>query len=451
MLKKILLFILSAFLWIGILIAIGYNLIYKQWFLNNDDNLFMWKQSESNLLNTWSFENFSWFMEEIEKNDMVYLEQTSSWDNGEISNDFYQDINFSNIKVNDNIKDVIEHIDQKPHNTNGYYFWIVYGIWSEDIYNNFTTDIVKLIVYNEFTKNLVTVTIPRDLVFEYDKEDIKMDFLYNKTLQESNSPIKAVTKVTNFISKEFQLPLNYYLLVNFWNFKEFIDNIWWINFCSEKPVYWFDEETNKKELIADKWCNHIDWDTALKISRTRKQDNDFYRSLRQTQLIRWMYEKIASMNYSDISRVFVDLIKKIHTNMNIWEMLYSLWRFEIKRNVNVVINADCNLWQAKTLKFCLLRNWWKRDEYRLRPIVDKQTINHYIHSIVLYPELFNCEFNWKWSFQDMLNLKNIWMKIKKFKFSKSFEIENLKWCNEESVNYFLQWNKEIKEKKDNDN
>lgn len=433
--------ILTILLFLSVLIGVWYNVIYKQNFLDNDENNFLQstKIERKGLLNTWNFEDFKDFYTQVSMAEYSGFSD-DTWDNEiEKSFNFYQDINFEGIVKNPSLKAVMNTIDKQPHNINWNYFWIVYGIGSEDVRNFYLTDVIKLVSYNENTKELVTVSIPRDLMIKYKWQDMKIDFLYDHIYKQVNNKKKAVEMLTNFISNQFQLPISYYVLINFDNFKELIDSIGWINFCAEKPIYRYDEETWKKELVMNKGCDLIDGSTALKVSRTRKQDNDFYRTLRQTQVIKSIYEKIVSLDYSHLYKVALSMLGKIETNLNVGEIIYSAGNFDIKRNVNIVINADCNLqWgQIRNLKFCLLKNGGKKAAYELTSLVEREIMNHYIHSIILYPQLFNCEFEWKGPVEYMLNLKNLWLKIKKFRFSKDFEIKNLNWCSEAAVNYFL--------------
>jgi len=326
----------------------------------------------------------------------------------------------------------IKNLQKKPFNIKWYYFAIVYGIWREAERWTETTDVIKVIVYNENTKNLVIFGLPRDWEIEYEWKKMKIDFLYHDILYKVKDEEKALELTTNYISNLLDIPINYYVMLDFEAFKEFIDKIWWIDICTDKNLFW------EWKQMLEKWCYTIYGDLALKISRTRKQDNDFFRMWRQNNVIYSIMEKVKTLGLMDTYDLAQIYIKRVKTNLNIPEIIYVLNNFmDIKTKVQVFLNNQCNFYRWKfSMEYCLFNQWKK---YTLVPFVDQEVIQHYVKTMILYPQIHECQFTGQWTYIQKLNLMNVWVDLnsKSFRQRKDFKIESLSGCDEKAINYFM--------------
>jgi len=190
--------------------------------------------------------------------------------------------------------------------------------------------------------------------------------------------------------------------------------------------------------MLEKWCYTIYGDLALKISRTRKQDNDFFRMWRQNNVIYSIMEKVKNLGLMDTYDLAQIYIKRIKTNLNIPEIIYVLNNFmDIKTKVQVFLNNQCNFYRWKfSMEYCLFNQWKK---YMLVPFVDQEVIQHYVKTMILYPEIHECEFKGQWTYVQKLNLMNVWVDLnsKSFRQRKDFKIESLSGCDEKAINYFM--------------
>lgn len=338
----------------------------------------------------------------------------------------------------DNIKtsltDRIKSIQQKPYNINWYYFGIIYATGIEKQWWLELTDIIKLIVYNENTHNLIIIWIPRDRVIDFNWEKMKINYIFNKLKKSWYSHKQALEKLTNLLSSFLNTPINYYVMIDFDVFKEFVDLIWWIDLCINDEIY------EDKHPLLEEWCYKLDWELALTVSRSRYHKNDFFRSLRQNHIIYSLIDKIKSLSLIDKFKITKLLLQKINTNLNIGEIIYwvnNLLNFNKK--ISIVLNSECNFYDWKfseDLLFCLFKKWYDK-EFFLYPIKDIETIRHYIKTIIYHPNIYNCEFQWKFNYKEKINLLNVWVRIKKHKFIAWFEIDNLSGCSYDDINYFI--------------
>lgn len=326
----------------------------------------------------------------------------------------------------------IKNLQKKPFNIKWYYFAIIYWIWREAERWTETTDVIKIVVYNENTKDLVIFWLPRDRRIEYEWKEMKIDFLYHDILYKLKDPEKALEQTTNYISNLLDIPINYYVMIDFQAFEEFIDKIWWIDICTDKDLFW------EWKQMLEKWCYTIYWDLALKISRTRKQDNDFFRMWRQNNVIYSIMEKVKSlwlMDTYDLAQIY---IKRVKTNLNIPEIIYILNNFmDINTKVQVFLNNQCNFYKWRfNMEYCLFNQW---RNYTLIPFVEPEVIQHYVKTMILYPQIHDCQFTGQWTYIQKLNLMNVWVDLnnKSFRQRKEFKIESLSGCDEKAINYFI--------------
>jgi len=334
-------------------------------------------------------------------------------------------------------RSLFNQIKWKPHSIDGYYFGVVYAVGIENNWWVELTDVIKLIAYNENTKDLVMIGIPRDWRIEYDGEQMKINYVYEHIKQSGNYKGKELRQLTRYVSKLLDVPIHYYAKLDFELFENFIDIIGGIDVCVDKDYY------EDGEKVLDKGCQTLSWEDALMFTRTRQQDNDFFRSLRQNHAIYSIINKTKKLSFVQMLKVSKEFIDSVETNLKIWEIAYA-WRYflDFEKRLWVALNSQCDFYDgqfSEKMKFCLFYDWYDEtyQDFYLRPIKDIESIRHYIKTLIYHPDIVNCEFNGILNYKEQINLMNVGVELNKFQFKNDFVIDSLSGCDRKDINYFI--------------
>jgi len=193
----------------------------------------------------------------------------------------------------------------------------------------FLTDTIILASYQPSTKKMAMLSIPRDLLVEIPNRGWKKINNVNAfaEIDESGSGGEA-TK--NTISQIFDIPIHYYVRIDFAGFKELVDDLGGVNVYVERSFsdssYPTDDYGYQTVSFEHGW-QQMDSETALQYSRSRHGNNgegsDFARALRQQKVIFALREKILSANTLFNPKKLNTLLgaynNKVQTNIDIWE------------------------------------------------------------------------------------------------------------------------------------
>lgn|GEM_PF-5700701 len=163
------------------------------------------------------------------------------------------------------------------------------------------SDTILLVNLDTISRTARLMTIPRDLVVDvpgYGKNKVNSAFLFGEYYKLPGGG-KALTVRT--VSEFFDVPIDYYVTVNFQGFRQLVDTLGGVNinvpYEIDDPLYPSDDEGDPfgfRHVHFDVGWQHMDGKTALRYARTRHADNDFMRSKRQLQVIMAMREKALS-------------------------------------------------------------------------------------------------------------------------------------------------------------
>jgi len=217
----------------------------------------------------------------------------------------------------------------------------------------YLTDTIILASFQPKEKKIAMISIPRDLavpIAGYGWRKINSVNAFAE-IKERGSGGKAVQKV---ISEIFDLPIHYYIRVDFEGFKKLIDKLGGLSIYVDRNFTDYQYPTNdfKYQVVSFKegW-QIMDGETALKFVRSRHGTNgeasDFARSRRQQKILVALKEKILSLstllNPIKLQNVYETMKDSIDTNMEMWEMV-RLRRLADDVNteniIHQVINAD---------------------------------------------------------------------------------------------------------------
>jgi LCP family protein required for cell wall assembly len=219
---------------------------------------------------------------------------------------------------------------------------LLLGIGGKGHDGAYLTDTIMLTSVQPSTKNVAMVSIPRDLIVPI--EGMGWRKVNNiDAYAESQTPGSGGLAASQAIGDLLNVPVDYYLRIDFDGFKKVIDDLGGIQVDVENtlddytyPVLGMEEaepySSRYEHLHIEKGIQQMDGELALKYARSRHaagvEGSDFARSRRQQKVIQAIKDKMASVNFilnpSKISNVYNDLADHISINLKIWE-IFRLW------------------------------------------------------------------------------------------------------------------------------
>ena len=206
---------------------------------------------------------------------------------------------------------------------------LVLGVGGEGHEGPYLTDTIILLSLKPSTKEVSTISIPRDLyapIPGYSWKKINTAYAFGEI---KNQGGELITKVVENI---FELPIHYYVVCDFSGFEEMIDIVDGIKVYVEKsftddqfPTFDF-----KTQIISfNQGWQKMSGIQALRFVRSRYGNNgegsDFARSKRQQKIIMALKDKIFSfntlLNPEKMSNFLDSLNEHIKTDLNLQEIL----------------------------------------------------------------------------------------------------------------------------------
>jgi LCP family protein required for cell wall assembly len=210
------------------------------------------------------------------------------------------------------------------------------------------------------TKEVSLVSIPRDLTVPIDGAGWRKINHIN-ALAEAKNEGSGGKETIKALSEIFQIPINYYVRVDFQGFINMIDEIGGIEVDVENtlddykyPI--FGEEDNPdyyarfEHLHIEEGLQKMDGELALKYARSRHaygiEGSDFARAKRQQKVIEAAKEKLLSrqtlLNPITISKLINQFNEHLSTNLETWELirLWNLSKDVKKSDINNKVLSD---------------------------------------------------------------------------------------------------------------
>jgi len=160
------------------------------------------------------------------------------------------------------------------------------------------TDTIQVVSINPEDKSLAMLSIPRDLYVTVKNPSYagKINGVYN--LGNEKTKEGGANLMKQEIGTILDLPIHYYVGVDFGGFKKAVDAIGGIDVYVEKdlsdPSYPADDMIHFSPFKISAGQHHMDGETALKYTRSRESTSDFDRSARQQKVISAFKDKILS-------------------------------------------------------------------------------------------------------------------------------------------------------------
>ena len=245
---------------------------------------------------------------------------------------------------------------------------LLLGMGGEGHDGAFLTDTIILASIRPSTKQVSLVSFPRDLVSPVSGWQ-KINSI--NAYAEQKEPNSGGVATKESFSSLLQMPIDYYIRVDFNGFKNIIDELGGIEVNVENtledysyPIMGQENNPNYyarfEHLRIEAGLQTLDGSTALKYARSRhglgKEGSDFARARRQQLVIEAVKNKLLSaktlLNPVMLSRLSEQLSQNISTDISTWEAL-RLW--DITKDINrsniinlVLSDAPDNLLVAGT-------------------------------------------------------------------------------------------------------
>ncbi|MFA6537119.1 MAG: LCP family protein [Patescibacteria group bacterium] len=195
----------------------------------------------------------------------------------------------------------------------------------------YLTDTMILASFEPSTRRLAMISIPRDLFVEipgYGQWKINNANHFGEQKDQGNGALLAKETV----SQVFDIPIHYYIRIDFAGFEKLIDDLGGIKVNVEQDFTDFQYPTNDYKYQVISFSNGLqtmDGDTALKFARSRHGNNnegsDFARSKRQQKIIEAVKKRIFSysffLNPNKINKFSKELANHLRTDIEPWEII----------------------------------------------------------------------------------------------------------------------------------
>jgi LCP family protein required for cell wall assembly len=181
----------------------------------------------------------------------------------------------------------------------------------------FRTDTIMILILNKTAKTAALVSFPRDLyvyIPAYGMDRINSAFPEGTTL---NYPGGGFGLFQDTMKYNFGLTIDHYALMNFWGFKDLIDQLGGIDVYCAYGLHDTRQGYPDGYGVAAGW-NHMDGETALWYVRSRYTSSDFDRVRRQQEVLLGISQTLLNKNaLSNIPGFFVTLAKYVESDLTL--------------------------------------------------------------------------------------------------------------------------------------
>ncbi|MGY3715241.1 LCP family protein [Sutcliffiella cohnii] len=176
------------------------------------------------------------------------------------------------------------------------------------------TDAIMLATFNRKDKSVKMLSIPRDsYVYQPDREK-------NDKINHAHA-FNGIDGVVNTIESLLDIPVDYYVRMNFAAFIEVVDALNGIEVDVPLSFSEMDSHDRKNAIRLEKGYQTLNGEEALALARTRKLDNDIERGKRQQLIVQGILKKAASVtSITRYGNVFDALGNNITTNLRFTQL-----------------------------------------------------------------------------------------------------------------------------------
>ncbi|MFH1145593.1 MAG: LCP family protein [bacterium] len=194
------------------------------------------------------------------------------------------------------------------------------------------TDTIMLASIRPGQKDAALISLPRDLVIPANGYGLPKINSLNAYGETGKYPGGGAVFANNVLSKALNIPIHYYVRVDFDFFKQLVDDLGGISVTVERSFIDTQYPTDNfgyQTISFDKGTQEMDGETALKFVRSRHGDNeensDFARAKRQQLVLEAIKNKGLSfgnlVNPSFIANTLENAQTNVSTNLEPWEII----------------------------------------------------------------------------------------------------------------------------------
>ncbi len=184
-------------------------------------------------------------------------------------------------------------------------------------------------------------SIPRDLIVPipgHGEDRVNAAYTYGQ-LDHPDSPVAGPALAVQTVSKQFKVPIEHYIQVDFNGFRGAVDAVGGVDInvteTIDDPEYPTDNY-GYKHIHFDPACYHMDGEQALEYARTRHADSDDQRRDRQMQVMQAVLDRTGDLN---AARRLPEIVKSLGASVQTsipWEGQLSLARMSRRINATGV-------------------------------------------------------------------------------------------------------------------
>jgi LCP family protein required for cell wall assembly len=226
----------------------------------------------------------------------------------------------------------------------------------------FRTDTIMILILNKTAKTAALVSFPRDLyvyIPAYGMERINIAFPEGMTI---NYPGGGFGLFQDTMKYNFGLQIDHYAMINFWGFKELIDQLGGIDVYCAYGLHDTRQGYPNGYGVAAGW-NHMDGETALWYVRSRYTSSDFDRVRRQQEVLLGISQTLLNKNVlSNVPGFFVTLAKYVESDLTLEivmpyaELAASISLSDVRR-ASVIPKSFATDWVTPDGKMVALPNY----------------------------------------------------------------------------------------------
>jgi len=232
---------------------------------------------------------------------------------------------------------------------------VLLGMGGKGHDGSYLTDTIMLVSLQPSTKKVAMISVPRDLYVPIEGYGYRKINNINAFAEQQKEGSGGLA-VSQALSDLLNIPIDYYVRVDFIGFMNIIDKVGGVEINVENtfddysyPVLGREDaypfSSRYEHLHFDKGWQKMDGSAALKYARSRHgygvEGSDFARAKRQQKVLEAVKEKTLTMNMIFKPKMVTDIVTEltdhISTNLNIWEMV-KLWSMFKDINSQNIIN-----------------------------------------------------------------------------------------------------------------
>ncbi|MFA5926985.1 MAG: LCP family protein [Patescibacteria group bacterium] len=175
------------------------------------------------------------------------------------------------------------------------------GIGGADHPGGQLTDSIMIASFKPEDNSMALLSVPRDLYVPVADHKIKTKINEVVALGEREKRGSGLALMNDTIEDIFDIPVHYYVTVDFEAFEKIVDEVGGIDVAVDKTIYdpYYPDKAMKgyEPFYVKAGQHHMNGEIALKYARSRQTSSDFDRAERQQKIIMAIKDKILSLGF----------------------------------------------------------------------------------------------------------------------------------------------------------